>query len=80
MIKILYKKRLHKETRHESGITRIEQLKTAHPETLFHLLETKSGYKQNICMLDLFHAIIHEAQTGERMPWHYFSALRRKNL
>jgi hypothetical protein len=62
------------------GITRIEQLKTAHPETLFHLLETKSGYKQNICMLDLFHAIIHEAQTGERMPWHYFSALRRKNL
>ncbi len=61
------------------GITRIDQLATADPETLFHLLETKSGHKQNICMLDLFHAIIHEAQTGERLPWHYFSALRRKN-
>jgi len=62
------------------GITTIDGLKTAHAEDLFQLLETKSGCKQNICMLDLFRAIIHEAQSGERLPWHYFSALRRKNI
>lgn len=61
------------------GITTIDQLKTANAEYLFQLLETKSGCKQNICMLDLFRATIHEAQSGERLPWHHFSALRRKN-
>lgn len=59
------------------GITTIADLKTANPEELFDLLETISGHKQNICMLDLFRAIVHEAQTGERLPWHHFSALRR---
>lgn len=59
------------------SITSIESLKTADPQELFFLLETVSGHKQNICMLDLFHAIVHEAKTGERIPWHHFSTLRR---
>jgi len=62
------------------GITSIDQLAKADAQTLFNLLETKSGHKQNICMLDLFHAIIHEARTGNRLPWHLFSAARRRNL
>jgi hypothetical protein len=59
------------------GITSINQLAAHDPMELFHLLEEVSGHKQNICMLDLFCAIIHEAKTGERRPWHYYSALRR---
>ncbi|MDQ5940708.1 MAG: Pathogenicity locus [Candidatus Dependentiae bacterium] len=41
-------------------------------------LEEISGHKQNICMLHLFRAIVHEAQTGERRLWSYYSRLRRE--
>ncbi|MDQ5891057.1 MAG: hypothetical protein QG604_931 [Candidatus Dependentiae bacterium] len=59
------------------GITSIAQLATCDPEQLFRELEQVSGHQQNICMLDLFHAIVHEAQAGERRSWSYYSKLRR---
>lgn len=58
-------------------INSIAQLATQEPEEMFMRLEKITGRKQNICMLDLFRAIVHEAQTGERRSWSYYSRLRR---
>ncbi len=59
------------------GITSIAQLSEQDPEEMFWRLEEITGRKQNICMLDLFRAIVHEAQTGEKRLWSYYSRLRR---
>jgi hypothetical protein len=46
-------------------------------QELYNKLEKVTGVKQNICMLDLFCAIIHEAKTKEKIPWWYFSKIRK---
>jgi len=60
------------------GINSIAELARQDPEEMFVQLEEITGRKQNICMLDLFRAIVHEAQTGERRSWSYYSRLRRE--
>ena len=59
------------------GVHSVADLAKRDPQEMFHALEKATGHKQNICMLDLFHAIVREGRTGERRPWHYYSALRR---
>ena len=61
------------------GIRKIEHLKYESPQELYNKLEKVTGVKQNICMLDLFSAIIHEAKTKEKLPWWYFSKMRRND-
>ena len=58
------------------GITRISQLATADPDELFTRLERLTDKKQNPCMWDVFAAIIHEAKTGEKMPWWQWTRVR----
>lgn len=58
------------------GITRISQLATADTDELFTRLERLTDKKQNPCMWDVFAAIIHEAKTGEKMPWWQWTRVR----
>ena len=63
---------------HLLGIEKIDQLKQENPDTLFKKLQHITGSKQDPCVWDVFAAIIHEAQTGEKLPWWHWSSLRKK--
>ncbi|MBS0185612.1 MAG: Mitomycin resistance protein mcrB [Proteobacteria bacterium] len=51
------------------GIEKIIQLKKETPDNLFEKLQVLTNKKHDSCMWDVFAAIIHEAQTGEKKPW-----------
>ena len=59
------------------GIHSIAQLKHETADHLYTQLEKITGAKQDPCMWDTFAAIIHEAQTGEKIPWWHWSAIRK---
>lgn len=64
---------------HVLGITSVQQLGQQNPDYLYQKLQQVTGSKQDPCVWDIFAAIIHQAQTGQALPWWYFSKLR-KNL
>lgn len=59
------------------GIHRIEQLKDKTPDHLYEELQRITGIKHDPCMWDTFAAIIHEAKTGEKLPWWHWSKIRK---
>jgi len=59
------------------GITTIKQLQEQNPDDLYMKLQKITGVQQNPCVWDVFAAIIHEAKTGEALPWWYFSKIRK---
>ena len=59
------------------GIEKIEQLKNQTPDNLYQKLQYLTGSKQDPCVWDVFAAIIHESQTGEKLPWWHWSAIRK---
>lgn len=62
---------------HLLGIKTINQLKKETPDHLYKKLMTMTGGEQDPCMWDTFAAIIHEAQTGEKLPWWHWSKIRK---
>ena len=60
------------------GIERIDQLKDETPDNLYEKLQEITQKKHDPCMWDVFAAIIHEAQTGEKLPWWHWSPIRKK--
>jgi nucleotidyltransferase/DNA polymerase involved in DNA repair len=65
---------------HRLGIERIDQLKGQNPEELYQRLQQITGVKHDPCVWDVFATIIHEAETGEKRPWWYWSRIRKKIL
>jgi nucleotidyltransferase/DNA polymerase involved in DNA repair len=59
------------------GITRIEQLTHADPDELYERLQLITGHRHDPCVWDVFAAIIHEANTGEKRPWWHWTQLRK---
>lgn len=59
------------------GINTIENLKLCEAKVLYHELENITNTRQDPCVLDVFTAIIHEAKTGEKLPWWHFSKIRK---
>ncbi len=64
------------------GITTIDQLAQANPDELYERLQQITKIKHDPCVWDVFAAIIHEANTGEKIPWWHWTSIRkaRKNL
>jgi hypothetical protein len=60
------------------GITTIARLAQAHPDELYERLCKLTGVRQDPCVWDVFAAIIHEAQTGEKTPWWNWTQVRKK--
>lgn len=60
------------------GINTLEELKQETPDRLYQELQKLTGTKQDPCVWDVFAAIIHEAQTGEKLPWWHFTPIRKK--
>lgn len=60
------------------GIDSIEQLKEKTPDQLYASLQQITGVKQDPCVWDVFAAIIHEAQTGKKLPWWHWTPIRKR--
>ena len=58
-------------------ITTIQQLAISHPDQLFQKYYDLTGKKLHPCVWDVFAATIHEAKTGEQVPWWFFSKIRK---
>ena len=61
------------------GIDSIATLSRQNAEELYNRLQVITGVKHDICVLDVFAAIIHEAKTGEKKAWWHWSR-QRKNI
>lgn len=59
------------------GITTLAQLAQADPDELYERLQLITGCKHDPCVWDVFAAIIHEAQTGEKRPWWHWTPIRK---
>jgi len=62
---------------HLLGIHHVEELADRDPTDLFHRLERLSNKRHDPCVWDVFAAIIHEAQTGERSAWWIWTKKRK---
>ncbi len=62
------------------GVTSVEQLKGCDPQELYDRISAMDGVKHDICVLDVFSAIIENAKTGEAKPWWEYSRLRKGGL
>ena len=59
------------------GITTIADLAQANPDELYERLQKITGIKHDPCVWDVFAAIIHEANTGEKLPWWHWTPIRK---
>ena len=59
------------------GIRSVKQLARRQPDKLFARLQALTGLRQDPCVLDTFAAAIHQARTGEALPWWVFSRKRK---
>jgi len=62
------------------GICKIAQLRSETADHLYKELQKRTGIKQDPCMWDVFAAIIHEAKTGEKLPWWHWTKIRKEGL
>ena len=60
------------------GIRTVRQLARCRAERLHKRLEQLTGQRQDPCVLDTFAAAIHQARTGEALPWWLFSRARKR--
>jgi hypothetical protein len=60
------------------GIRSVAQLARCRAQTLYRKLETLTGQRQDPCVLDTFEAAVHQAKTGEALPWWHFSRRRKR--
>jgi nucleotidyltransferase/DNA polymerase involved in DNA repair len=59
------------------GIKTIDQLATQDADYLYSELQRITKTKQDPCVWDTFAAIIHESKTGEKLPWWYWTPIRK---
>ena len=60
------------------GIGSVKQLARCRAEQLYARLQELTGHRQDPCVLDTFAAAIHQARTGEALPWWHFSRERKR--
>ncbi len=60
------------------GIRSVAQLAQQDPTQLYEELQRRTGLRQDPCVHDVFSATIHQARTGEALPWWHFSRLRKE--
>ncbi len=59
------------------GIATVAQLAKQNPDRLYARLQKRTGQRHDPCMWDTFAAAIHQARTGEALPWWHFTAIRK---
>ncbi|MFN7779815.1 MAG: helix-hairpin-helix domain-containing protein [Betaproteobacteria bacterium] len=59
------------------GISNVAQLARQNPDRLYATLQAITGQRHDPCVWDTFAAAIHQAKTGEALPWWHFTAIRK---
>lgn len=60
------------------GIRSPAQLARAQPDRLYVKLQRLTGKRHDLCVWDTFAAAIHQARTGEALPWWHFTRERKQ--
>jgi len=60
------------------GIETVAQLADREADELYEHLSRVKGCRLDPCVHDVFSAAIHQARTGEALPWWHFSSIRKK--
>lgn len=60
------------------GIKTISQLAKQDPDELYIRLQVITSAYHDPCVWDVFAAIVHEAKTGEKIPWWKFTPVRKQ--
>lgn len=59
------------------GVVSVRQLAGEDPRELYERLSLLTNARQDPCVEDVFAAAIHQARTGEALPWWEFSRRRK---
>jgi len=59
-------------------IETLEQLAAQNADDLFRRLSEMRGERVDPCVHDIFSATIHQARTGDALPWWHFSGARKQ--
>jgi predicted flap endonuclease-1-like 5' DNA nuclease len=62
------------------GVRSCAQLARADADRLYLKLQRLTGTRQDPCVWDTFAAAIHQARTGEALPWWHFTVERRRRM
>lgn len=60
------------------GISCVTELAESCPDELFIRLQAITNQTHDPCMWDIFAAAIHEARTGEKLPWWKWTPVRKE--
>jgi hypothetical protein len=60
------------------GINSVAQLAKQEADKLYARIQTLTGTKHDPCVWDTFAAAIHQARTGEALPWWHFTKIRKQ--
>lgn len=60
------------------GIRSVAQLARCDADRLYLRLQKLTGRRHDPCVWDTFAAAIHQARSGEALPWWHFTALRKR--
>lgn len=61
------------------GFPDLASIKKEDPKKLYDRLCRMDGQKHDICVLDTFEAVIHQARGGTPKPWWFYSRRRLAN-
>ncbi len=59
------------------GIRNPDDVARADPDALYERISRMDGIKHDPCVLDTFRAAVHNARTGQDVPWWEFSRRRK---
>lgn len=62
------------------GVRSPAQLARHDPDRLYLRLQRITGQRQDPCVWDTFAAAIHQARTGEALPWWHFTVERKRRV
>jgi len=60
------------------GVRNVAQLAQLDADRLYAKLQRLTGTRQDPCVWDTFAAAIHQARTGEALPWWHFTRARKR--
>lgn len=60
------------------GITSIKQLARRNPDKLYACIQKLTNTRHDPCVWDTYAAAIHQAKTGEALPWWHFTHVRKR--
>jgi predicted flap endonuclease-1-like 5' DNA nuclease len=59
------------------GIETVQQLARWNADTLYARIQELTGTRHDPCVWDTYAAAIHQAKTGEALPWWAFTKIRK---